>query len=69
MGKYSPYSEIPIEPGAYERIQEKLKDIPKINKERPCKNCAYYRESMSIKCRLAAGNCDFYHSSYRPISE
>ena len=63
------YTVVPLEPGASERIKEKLKDIPEINKERPCSNCAHYYSYRMIRCSLPAGLCDFHHSGYVPISE
>ena len=46
--------------------EQRLKDIPKINKERPCNTCVNYRINSLVHCRLAAGNCNFYHNKYMP---
>ena len=61
---YIPYY---VEPGAKERIQEKLKDVPQINEERPCENCIHYYHYKLIRCSLSIGSCDFHHSAYKPI--
>lgn len=58
-----------VEPGAKERIQEKLKDIPQINRERPCINCVHYYQTRMVHCALASGHCDFHHSAYEPINK
>ena len=63
------YSFTTVEPGANERIQERLKDIPKINSERPCTNCKHYYHYRLIRCGLPLGQCDFHHSAYEPISQ
>ena len=68
MSYRMPFKEIHIEPNANDRISEKIKDIPRINKERPCKNCMHYNPYKLIHCRLSLGNCNFYHSAYKPIS-
>lgn len=51
-----------IEPGARERIAERLKDIPEINKERPCWKCAFFNRNCIISCRST--NCNFNHDSF-----
>ena len=57
-----------ILPGARERIEQRVKDIPKINKERPCKNCIHYTKAYSIwHCALSSKDCDFYHSAFKPV--
>ena len=50
-----------------DRLDEKLKDIERINKERPCKNCSHYVRERQIKCSASSSACDFYHSGYDPI--
>lgn len=61
-------SEQTIRPGARERISAGIKDIPKINKERPCKNCAYHQTGGMWSCTAPNGFCDFYHKGYTPIN-
>ena len=60
-------SKMDIRPGARERIAEKLKDLPKINQERPCKKCIYYNSTHVVQC--AYRDCDFYHSAFVPVAE
>ena len=49
--------------------KEKIKVIQQINKERPCKECIHYRQVGLVHCRLAAGNCNFNHSEFKPFSQ
>ena len=56
-------------PGASERIQEMLKDIPEINANRPCTECAHYYHFRMIRCALSSGHCDFHHSGFKQISK
>ena len=60
-------SEHTILPGARERINAGLKDIPKINKERPCSNCVHHQTGGMWSCSASASACDFYHKGYTPI--
>lgn len=54
-----------IQSGAKDRITSKLKDVERINNERPCSNCSRYSKDKSVKC--LSTRCDFYHSDYNPI--
>lgn len=61
----SPYTVEAIESATKDRIASKLKDIERINTERPCSNCSRYSKDKSVKCKST--RCDFYHSDYDPI--
>jgi len=65
----SPTQDRSVSYGAKERLAEKLKDVERINKERPCKNCSHYARERQIKCTLPPSRCNFYHSGYDPIQE
>lgn len=69
MSYHMPFKETVVEPGARERIESKIKDIPKINEERPCSKCVHYYRDKMIKCNLPLGACDFYHSAFKLITE
>lgn len=64
MSYYNPFTLTTIEPGAAERIAERLKDLPKINKERPCIRCLHWDKNRVVKCLLPFGKCDFHHSAF-----
>lgn len=51
-------------PGAKERIEERLKELPRINKERPCPKCTHYDRSYLIKCRSTIP-CNFSHDQFK----
>lgn len=57
------------EPTKQETLNQKIKDIKRINEERPCKTCAYYVREKLIHCGKSTKLCDFYHSGYEPIEE
>lgn len=59
-----PFTVEPMQQGAKERVSQRLKDIAKINQERPCSKCFYYARDKSVKC--ATTSCDFYHSAFKP---
>lgn len=69
MSYYAPFKEVVIEPGAKERIEKRLKDISKINEERPCSKCVHHYHYKMIRCSLSLGACDFYHSAFKPMTE
>lgn len=54
-----------IEPGARERIAKRLKDIPEINKNRPCHKCFYFNPNCIISCR--ASDCNFNHDKFTEV--
>lgn len=56
---------VDVLPGAKERIEARLKDLPEINKNRPCKKCIHYRENCIISCGL--NGCNFHHSGFKSI--
>lgn len=64
-----PFKEVPLEPGASDRVKRALEDLPKINKERPCTNCIHYTVNRTVHCGLSLKACDFYHSAYKPIND
>ena len=65
MSYYHSYTPIEVEPGAEERIAKRLKDLPKINQERPCEKCIHWDRYRIIRCTLQFGKCDFYHSAFK----
>lgn len=65
MSYYHSYTLEEIEPGAAERIAERLKDLPQINRERPCNRCMHWDRYRVIKCTLQLGKCDFHHSAFK----
>lgn len=69
MSYYTPFKEVVVEPGAKERIENKLKDISKINEERPCSKCSHYCHNKMIRCSLSLGACDFCHSAFNSTTE
>ena len=60
-----PFTVDSIESGAKDRIAFKLKDVERINIERPCPKCSHYSKDKSVKC--TSTRCNFYHSDYNPI--
>ena len=61
------YGDFQIAPGAKERIEERLKQLPEINKNRPCKKCIYYNPDCLIRCR-ANLSCNFNHDRFVEIT-
>ncbi len=57
-----------VAPGARERIEERLKDIPRINQERPCSKCLFWDNGKLIKCSRPIDYCDFEHSGFKEIA-
>ena len=62
-----PFTVEPIQQGAKDRVAQKLKDIDRIKKERPCTKCANYSKEKTIKC--SSTMCDFYHNAFKPIEQ
>lgn len=62
-----PFTVEPMQQGARDRVSQKLKDIEKINKERPCSKCIYYSKEKLIKC--GSTTCDFYHNAFKSIED
>jgi hypothetical protein len=65
---FYPTYQYTIAPGAKERIERRLKDLPEINKNRPCKNCLYYDGNYAIRCR-AHNLCNFNHDQFVPVDK
>ena len=57
-------NEYNVAPGAKERIEKRLKDIPEINKNRPCKKCVYFNSNSIITCR-SSYKCNFNHDRFQ----
>ena len=55
-------------PGAKERIAEKLKKLPEINKLRPCKKCVYSTYGTATIIGNTCGSCNFNHDRFTPIN-
>lgn len=53
----------PLEPGAKDRIESRLKDLDKINKERPCYKCIFNHPKKLISC-ASPKKCNFYHDQF-----
>ena len=60
---FYPMYEKHIEPGAKERIEKKLKMLPEININRPCRKCIHYDPSCLISCRSSL-ECNFNHDRF-----
>lgn len=63
-----PYHLTTIEPGAKERIEERLKKVPEINENRPCKKCVYHSPASLISCRSNV-SCNFNHDKFKPYNK
>lgn len=49
-----------------EQIDEKLKKLEQINRERPCKDCFYRRNKNGyFTCSLVTGACNFNHDHFK----
>ena len=47
-------------------IDEKLKKLEEINRERPCKECFYRKiKSGYLTCSLVTGACNFEHDRFK----
>ena len=60
---FETYTSYIIEPGAKERIEKRLKDIPEINKNRPCRKCIHYNPCGLLTCKSTKA-CNFNHDGF-----
>ena len=60
------YSFKPLEPGARERVEARLRTLDQINKERPCWGCAHHKPAKLISCGCQK-KCNFNHDCFIPI--
>lgn len=59
-----------IQPGAKERIAEKMKKLEEINRERPCSECIWHNsKSIYTTCNASVGSCNFNHDNFKRRSE
>lgn len=50
-------------------IYERIRQLEKINRERPCSKCIWHRHKNGyFKCDAAVGACNFNHDNFTPKS-
>ena len=51
-------------------VNEKLKKLEEINRERPCAKCKWHRyKNAYLKCGLVTGACNFEHNRFEEVTE
>lgn len=53
-----------------EILDEKLKKLEEINRERPCSECFYHKTKNGyFTCSLVTGACNFSHNRFKRATE